>query len=184
MTIDGEKKRVAQALIFPDGAPDRLCEFADIWLANRGGRKIPEFHDVDPIEMPWALPHLFVVGKDGNGEFRYRLVGEEMQWMIGGHLVGKSPGDVFEPLYAAQVAERWRRVAEGPSICFAVSRHKTVRSREIAASRLIVPTVSQTGEVDRLMGISYFHLGDDYPSALSSEGMDVSVHWVDVGDLP
>jgi hypothetical protein len=58
------------------------------WLSKRNGRTMPARRDIDPGELAWLLPFLFIVGKAA-GEFRFRLMGTRVVQDLGRDLTGK-----------------------------------------------------------------------------------------------
>lgn len=54
------------------------------WDQKRGERRMPRRADIDPIEMPSLLPNLRLVEVHGPGQYRYRLVGTEVEQFHGG----------------------------------------------------------------------------------------------------
>ena len=47
--------------LLPETAPEDLRRLVAYWIALADGRTMPEFADLDPIEVPWALSRLFVL---------------------------------------------------------------------------------------------------------------------------
>jgi hypothetical protein len=74
----------------PADVPELLSKFLHFWQTKRQGRLVPDFEDLDPLEMPWALRTIFVVERHDDRRLTYRLVGGDMSTRLGGGLVGKS----------------------------------------------------------------------------------------------
>jgi hypothetical protein len=90
---------------------ERLKALYASWRRKRGVRPMPGRSDIDPAEMrPW-LPHLILLDViDGGREFRYRLVGTEIERQIGRALTGRLVGEVLEADYLAYILGLHRRV--------------------------------------------------------------------------
>lgn len=53
-----------------------LLAFQDYWRSKCAGGDIPRRADIDPADIPWHLPRVFMVDViDGGADYRYRLVG-------------------------------------------------------------------------------------------------------------
>ena len=64
------------------------------WQSKRGTRAMPSRADIDPGEFRALLPHVMLVDVvDGGADFRYRLVGTELERHFGrsvtGHLLNE-----------------------------------------------------------------------------------------------
>jgi hypothetical protein len=54
------------------------------WQRKRGKRHMPRRADIDPVEMPDLLPYVRLVDVVAPGQYRYRLVGTEVEQFHGG----------------------------------------------------------------------------------------------------
>jgi hypothetical protein len=54
------------------------------WQHKRGARHMPQRADIDPVEMPDLLPFVRLVEVVAPGQYRYRLVGTEVEQFHGG----------------------------------------------------------------------------------------------------
>ena len=161
----------------PLDAPPLLRRFLAFWSGARGERPVPDFVDLDPVEMPWALRTIFVVERREDGRLTYRLVGGGMSDRLGGGLVGKTAGDVFEAEYAARVNARWNRVLDEPALCYAVTRHLTRAGQALQARRLLAPARSSSGRIDRVVGVSDFDQGHFEAGSGIDGGVEIDVRW-------
>jgi len=93
-----------------DDGPGRLARY---WfdLADRAGG-VPPRSAFDPIEIPGLLPRLIVVEHLGGEDFRYRLMGTEVDRFTKARYTGKrtseieghGPGNRIHALYVATLA--------------------------------------------------------------------------------
>lgn len=74
------------------------------WDRIRGGRRMPRFADIDPVDIPKLLPHALVLDVEPDPlDFRYRLIGEHVGKFVRKGLKGcsfrefeeKKPGNVI-----------------------------------------------------------------------------------------
>lgn len=174
----------ALARIFPEEAPAELKDFARYWLSRRNGRSMPRKADIDPIDIPWALPRIFMIARGPNGRFVYHLVGGETDRMLGGHTKGKTADQVFEASYARFTEERWERAARERLICFNGSFHVTVDNLPRLARRVLLPVSEDGAGVDFLLGLAHFQtpVADFAPPCADREAYNF-LHWTPIDSL-
>jgi len=74
------------------------------WQRKCGERRMPRRADIDPIEMPDLLPYVRLVDVLAPGQYRYRVVGTELEQMHGGlKFAGRLVHEALPPLLADQV---------------------------------------------------------------------------------
>jgi hypothetical protein len=137
-----------------------LRRLADYWLSRRAGRLMPSRGDIDPLDIPWALPHLFLIdciadagrGADGGRwRYRYRLAGEEIEGVLrrgtfGRHsLRGVWLDEFVGPQHIGAVMARWRPLPEDG--CIVYMQGMVYRTAECFArgGRLMLPLAEQPG---------------------------------------
>ena len=64
------------------------------WLAQRGERRLPDRHDIDPAEMRGVLPHTFMVDVDA-ATYPVRLSGTRLDALFGRDLKDQSFLDLW-----------------------------------------------------------------------------------------
>ncbi|HET6160575.1 MAG TPA: PAS domain-containing protein [Dongiaceae bacterium] len=77
MPIDDRSSRPS----LPDA---RLGSAFAYWQHKRGERHMPRRADFDPVDMPGLLPFIRLVDVHGPGQYRYRVVGTELEQFHGG----------------------------------------------------------------------------------------------------
>ena len=74
------------------------------WQRKCGERHMPRRADIDPVEMPELLPYVRLVDVAAPGQYRYRLVGTELEQMHGGlKFTGRFVHEALPPPLADQV---------------------------------------------------------------------------------
>ena len=167
--------------IFGRPAPDVLTRFAGFWLSKRKGRGMPSIGDMDPLEMPWALPHIFVMARNGEGRFAFQLVGDLTATRLGGLVKGKTADLVLEPAYAQTTEERWNTAAASHMIYFNNSYHHTANMWPVASVRITMPLSSDGLSVDRLIGVAHF---TELTQVVDRNAFSSFIRWTPVSDLP
>lgn len=74
------------------------------WQRKCGQRRMPRRADIDPVEMPDLLPYVRLVDVVAPGQYRYRVVGSELEQMHGGlKFTGRFVHEALPPPLADQV---------------------------------------------------------------------------------
>lgn len=136
-----------------------LRRLADYWLSRRAGRVMPARADIDPLDIPWALPHLYLVdcvsdagpGADGGRwRYRYRVAGDEVEAVFRSHM-GRSSArntwldDMLAPDTLKVVMDRWRPLPESGRIVHMQGMiYKTI-DRYARGGRLLLPLADAAG---------------------------------------
>ena len=154
--LSGGGAKGALAQFLGPSAPDIVARFVSVWLSKCPDHGLPSLKDLDPVEMPWALPHIFLLHRNDAGRFAYQLVGEVMAGRLGGSLKGKTADQVFEPDYAIQTEKRWEMSAEHRRVFFNQSYHHTASMWPVCATRVSMPLSTDGETVDRIVGVAHF----------------------------
>ncbi len=61
------------------------------WDSKRRGRAMPQRPDIDPTEISWLLPHIFMIDIERDPlRFRYRLIGTAICEFLGRDFTGRT----------------------------------------------------------------------------------------------
>lgn len=73
-----------------------IRDFFDYWDRLRGSRSMPMRSEVDPLDVPRPiLPSLYILIRDDDGGFRFRLVGTRLAEIFGRDITGKRIEEVL-----------------------------------------------------------------------------------------
>jgi len=88
----------------------RLLTLYAYWSAKRGERAMPSRADLDPGDLKTLLPHILLIDvlEDG-ADFRYRLVGTEIERHIGRPLTGRLISEILSGEYLDYIRSLHRR---------------------------------------------------------------------------
>ncbi|MFN4277063.1 MAG: PAS domain-containing protein [Ferrovibrio sp.] len=89
------------------GCKQHLLQLHNYWEAKRNRQNFPRRTDIEPLELGFILPNLFLVDVLPGLEFRYRLTGTEVDEIHGINLTGKSPMDIRTPEVASLVQQQY-----------------------------------------------------------------------------
>jgi hypothetical protein len=171
-------------MLLPDDADPLLGRFSTFWLKARKQALAPRYKDLDPVQMPWALPSIFVLEREGDAPFVYRLVGETMQVRLSPVMRGKTAYDIFEYSYADWTENRWKRAANELLASFVYTRHETSGGRHISSQRILFPALDQDGYARYLVGVSAFD-NNVFQPGLGIENIEHrNVRWTKLSELP
>jgi len=112
---------------YVEADPDRdepalLAFLRDYWQDRRGEREMPARRDISPSTMKSRLPHILLADVVEEGQdFRYRLVGGELQRYFHGNPTGKLMSEALSPFGPATVRQTIEIYAQ------AVTRRAPVR---------------------------------------------------------
>jgi hypothetical protein len=78
--------------------PELLSFLRDYWQDLRGPREMPSRRDIAPAAMKARLPHILLADVVEQGwDFRYRLIGGELQRYFHGNPTGKLMSEALAP---------------------------------------------------------------------------------------
>lgn len=162
---------------------EQLLEHEDLifayhyWCGLCGDRDVPQWRQVDPLEIIPILPYVNLIDvvpqSDGVLRFRHRLLGTELVERF--H--AESTGDWFEDLYTPEHLKRVLPDYETPVL----ERHPVFGDvsldkngeRVLAYRRLIMPLSGEDGSIERLMAIFAF---DNIPDTLRDRDHSLPLH--------
>ncbi len=86
--------------------PAVLASVRAYWERRRGPRAMPGRRDIVPSDLKAHLPHILLADViDGGRDFRYRLVGSQLQDYFAGNPTGKLMRETLAPFGAETVAQ-------------------------------------------------------------------------------
>jgi len=162
-----------------DEAPTALREFVDYWASRRGGGLMPSYSDIDPIDIPWALPHLYIVEVRGD-DFVFRLAGEAVAERYNRPMKGVRISDLFTSSSSSEILGRWRRVVSKPSAYYSYTQHETVRGIAVRARRILLPLGADRKSADHLIGFTVYEETQGNTEAFSDGMTTRDVRWADL----
>lgn len=130
------------------------------WDRLRGSRKVPARSEIDPVDIPPLLPHIYLIDIEGGDDlsFRVRLMGTHLVQVFAkdyaGHLLREIDLDDHMQLILAE----YKEVAETMEpLC---SRHNFINhaGRPFDYERLLLPLSADGEVVNHLFGGMTFKL--------------------------
>ncbi|RVU38711.1 PAS domain-containing protein [Hwanghaeella grinnelliae] len=134
-----------------------VLRFFDYWRSKRTGRGLPSRRDIDPIEIPWALPWIFLMDYEVPETFRFRLAGQELVDVFGRRLKGSTLKDVLSDEVFPQVTERWLPLVNSRAAICMKGMVYEVKGRLPIGERIVLPLADEPdGPVTGLAGVTIF----------------------------
>jgi len=91
----------------------RLRRLYSYWLERTGSRRFPARRDIDPLDIPYILPHLMLVDVLRHPlRFSVRVHGTERARRAGYDLTGKPLDGIPNPEYRSYAIERCKGLVE------------------------------------------------------------------------
>lgn len=138
-------------------ADPRLRRLGAYWEALRGERAMPPFDELEPWVVPDLLPMMWVWRVDRERRLLFlRLVGEEVQRVLGNWPRGAELDEVAPARSRALLRQRYEQVVYGPAILH-VRGVAHLGDLHIPAERLLLP-LGRDGVTEDLLGISHYDL--------------------------
>ena len=96
----------------------RLLTLYIYWSAKRGQRAMASRADIDPGDVRALLPHILLIDVlEGGADFRYRLVGTEIERHIGRSLTGRLFSETLDGEYLDYIRSLHQRaIAEAAPV--------------------------------------------------------------------
>lgn len=122
------------------------------WNAIKGDAAAPLRTNVNPADFRQVLTQIFMLGRLGPGDYRFRLAGALLNELHGGELRGREICSLFlrdEQLGLKSTLESMRATPE--PVVVTATAHAGDRSAQVEI--LLAPLADQRGEIDRVLGL-------------------------------
>lgn len=158
---------------------ERLRRLVAYWLDRRRGRTMPARRDIDPVDIPWVLPFIWLndvvppaTAADGL-RFRCRLAGEAINAVHRRSVRGLMLEDYVPADDLPVVTEQYSAVAQTPLVLHSTGRvyHRT--RQYLVGERIVLPlSADGGGTVAVLLGATIYttaEIGTVQPDAEPSD---------------
>jgi hypothetical protein len=136
---------------------DKLRRLLAYWLDLRGDKLVPRRAQLDPIAIPWALSHIWLLQLDLTVDrFRYRLAGESVQGIYEQNISGKTIFDLMDEDNAGIVDAKFHQICHEPCICHDIGPVYTKTDRPGLGERVILPLATDEGQNEFILGCTIY----------------------------
>lgn len=147
---------------------DRVRELTSYWLEKRGAGAVPRRRDIDPIDIPWALPFIWLCDYlPAERDFRYRLAGEAINEAHGSNIANRHLRDVISASIYPIIVRRYLRVVDGPAIGHSTGAVYLSINRPVAGERIVLPLSREGDKADMILGMTLYERGSVHPDHFS-----------------
>ncbi|WP_207478126.1 PAS domain-containing protein [Arenibaculum pallidiluteum] len=133
----------------------RIRGFADYWIGLYRGGGIPDRRAIDPVEIPWTLPFIWICDYlQDRRDFRYRLAGEHINDAFRRNLKGRTMSEIVAPEVHANAIRRYAGVIETPALVHNIGPVYNHRGETLVGERIVFPLSSGGGRIDMIIGVT------------------------------
>jgi len=134
----------------------RLSELYGYWDEKRGTRRAPRRQDIDPVDIPHILPHMFIceVLRDP-ADYLVTLFGTALVQAFGADLTNRTFNGICESPLTSSIREEYDRVTESFAPIFAARDAGWLGRDYVRYSRLLLPLSDDDQTVNKLFGAVY-----------------------------
>ena len=144
----------------------RLHELHDYWNSRIGNHPMPSRADIDPLDIPTLLPHIFLVDiLENPRDFRFRLAGTNFREFAGTEVTGRRIGEVFPPAFNAEVHHHWSKCVEEGQLAVGSGKLWIAERDHVVWEGVVLPLSRDPAQVDMLLGGVVFKLLNAPPVA-------------------
>ena len=142
-----------------------LRKLLEYWQTKCGGGRLPTRADIDPADLSFLLPNLFMMdvnmGEDARNRFRFRLFGTELARVHGRDRTGKTFHETLEEEPADGSVTWATRLVNERIPLFVGGRVRYLRKEWLKFENAMLPLQNDGGEVSMILGATLY----TYPSA-------------------
>lgn len=142
-----------------------LRKLLEYWQTKCSGGRLPTRADIDPADLSFLLPNLFLIdvnmGEEARNRFRFRLFGTELARVHGRDRTGKTFHETLEEEPADGSVTWATRLVNERIPLFVGGRVRYLRKEWLKFENAMLPLQNDGGEVSMILGATIY----TYPSA-------------------
>lgn len=135
----------------------RLRQLYAYWDDKRGDRPAPSKAEIDPVDIPHLLGHIFIYDVEQSPrDYVMRLFGTALTELFGRDVTGNRFAEIFpEEINDPTIREEYDAVVDRWTPIAACRDARWSQKEHIRYERLLMPLSSDGRVVDRLLGGAY-----------------------------
>jgi hypothetical protein len=138
---------------------ERLRRLIQHWLDLRGGRAMPGRAEMDPVEIHYVLPYLWLYDFVPPEDFRCRLLGDRIIELWGKNPKGRSVKEIFPETHAPAVIDSLMVIVRTSRFMHSFSDVTTTDRMSVRGERIALPLSSDGVGVDAILGATIYDWG-------------------------
>jgi hypothetical protein len=132
----------------------RLVELYHYWYERRGQRIAPSRADISPTDIPKLLPYLLLADILPGRQYRYRLVGTEVERVFGIKMTGRTVDELMRGEYLCFINGLYAALVEARAPVYS---ENTYANNAFRTYRLMLPLSSDGESIDKVLSGQVFH---------------------------
>lgn len=134
-----------------------LREILLYWDSLRGGRLLPAWRDIDPVDLRHHLPIVWAWKYDRAADlFTGRLAGEAITTVFGETLKNRSLEDFFKDRSYEDIRKQFHRIVDEPALYVGRGAVFDYAGRYGSGERIIMPLAEDGMHADGLLGATTY----------------------------
>lgn len=130
-------------------------ELLDAWIKlPRDSGFVPSRASFDPMTIAHILPVISLIGREGEDQWRFRLVGTEIERRWGRIITGADCFAGVSPSAAAVMRRELKSIVEWPCGSWSRRRSELLSGRAAAIETLRLPMRAKDGEITQILSCS------------------------------
>jgi hypothetical protein len=139
----------------PGDCLPEIRSFYDYWNGKRGDRIMPARAELDPVDIPSLLEHIFLIDVNRDPPaLRYRVFGTAITNLFHRDLTGLEVGAGSQPEHLPGILARYARILSERTPFFHRDRMRETANDFTPVERLILPLSEDGVAVDKLIGMT------------------------------
>ncbi len=152
---------------------DRIAAIYAFWDQARGAHRFPSQADLNLMDIPKLLPHLFILDDEGDRTFRYRFMGSAIDAHIGIPLTGKTFAEHRSGRVLEEITSFFSRIIDGDVLGVMTSQLPSETVKWAIYTRVGLPIADDHMKPNKVLGIMTVEHGgsitDRAPSILDGD---------------
>lgn len=132
------------------------------WLSKQRADGLTYRQDVDPTDLASLLPHMFIIGVDDKGAFRFRLMGTHLSDVYGLELTGKTLASCqLSPESVSVIEATYRITMEEGTPALLTGDWRDLQRPWVRFRALHLPLCRPDGSAGYIVGTTTYRSGKD-----------------------
>lgn len=128
-----------------------LRELFDYWSRKRRAAEVPDRADLDPVDVPGTLPHLYLLNVLPGPEYEFRLIGTALVSRLGFDPTGRKVRDVIAGNDLDYMNRLFARAVESRRAIYSRSHYRFPPKGYLRVHRIILPLTRGGGDIAMLI---------------------------------
>lgn len=129
-------------------------EFLAAWSLLPKRDYVPDRHSFDPMTIPRILPAITILQRLADDEWRFRVVGTEIERRWGRRLTGINYIEIVAPVVAAIMRHEFGEIVQRPCGSWSTRRVEFASGRPAIVETLRLPLRAKDGSVSLILSCS------------------------------